>query len=42
MQKAIMNHHKIESIFKSFARSIREAIKRDFKDESLPTTKGIL
>ena len=36
-------HHKIESIFKAFARSIKKAVKR-FNDEmgSLPSTKGIL
>lgn len=35
-------HHKIESIFKAFARSIKMAIRRDATNNSLPTTKGIL
>ena len=35
-------HHKIESIFKAFAKSIKMAIKRDVTNNSLPTTKGIL
>lgn len=35
-------HHKIESIFKAFAKSIKMAIKRDPQNNSLPTTKGIL
>ena len=35
-------HHKIESIFKAFAKSIKMAIKRDPLNNSLPTTKGIL
>ena len=35
-------HHKIESIFKAFARSIKMAVKRDVANNSLPTTKGIL
>lgn len=33
-------HHKIEAIFKAFARSIRMAIKKE--GDQLPTTKGIL
>jgi imidazoleglycerol-phosphate dehydratase/histidinol-phosphatase len=35
-------HHKIESIFKAFAKSIKMAIKRDVDNMQLPTTKGIL
>ncbi len=35
-------HHKIESIFKAFARAIKMAIKRNPSDDQLPTTKGIL
>ncbi|MDR2520754.1 MAG: bifunctional histidinol-phosphatase/imidazoleglycerol-phosphate dehydratase HisB [Bacteroidales bacterium OttesenSCG-928-I14] len=35
-------HHKIEGIFKSFARAIKMAIKRDIFHYELPTTKGIL
>jgi imidazoleglycerol-phosphate dehydratase/histidinol-phosphatase len=35
-------HHKIEAIFKAFARSIKMAIRRDPYSNSLPTTKGVL
>jgi imidazoleglycerol-phosphate dehydratase/histidinol-phosphatase len=35
-------HHKIEGIFKAFARSITMAIKRDVFNDELPSTKGIL
>ncbi len=35
-------HHKIEAIFKSLARAIRMAIRRDPYNQQLPTTKGIL
>ncbi len=35
-------HHKIESIFKAFSRSVKMAIKRDPLNKSLPTTKGVL
>ncbi|MEP6627966.1 MAG: bifunctional histidinol-phosphatase/imidazoleglycerol-phosphate dehydratase HisB [Ginsengibacter sp.] len=35
-------HHKIEAIFKAFAKSIKMAIKRDPLSNSLPTTKGVL
>jgi imidazoleglycerol-phosphate dehydratase / histidinol-phosphatase len=35
-------HHKIEAIFKAFAKSIKMAIKRDLHNNSLPTTKGVL
>lgn len=35
-------HHKIESIFKAFARVIKMAVKRDPSNFSLPSTKGIL
>lgn len=35
-------HHKIESIFKAFAKAIKMAIKRDVNSDVLPTTKGIL
>jgi imidazoleglycerol-phosphate dehydratase / histidinol-phosphatase len=34
-------HHKIESIFKAFARSIKAAVKRDASG-ALPSTKGVL
>ncbi len=35
-------HHKIESIFKAFARAIKMAIKREAGNQTLPSTKGIL
>lgn len=35
-------HHKIESIFKAFARAIRLAVRRQPGNESLPSTKGVL
>ncbi len=36
-------HHKIEAIFKAFAKSIKMAVKRDLKElDSLPSTKGVL
>lgn len=35
-------HHKIEGIFKAFAKAIKNAIRRDVFSDALPTTKGIL
>lgn len=35
-------HHKIEGIFKAFARSIKMAVKRNIYQYELPSTKGIL
>jgi len=35
-------HHKIEGIFKAFARSLRMAVKRDIYHYELPSTKGLL
>ena len=35
-------HHKIESIFKAFAKAIKMAAKRDINNNTLPSTKGIL
>lgn len=35
-------HHKIESIFKALAKSIKMAVKRDIENMQLPTTKGML
>ncbi|HUH28137.1 bifunctional histidinol-phosphatase/imidazoleglycerol-phosphate dehydratase HisB [Gelidibacter sp.] len=35
-------HHKIEAIFKAFAKSIKMAIKRDMDKMILPSTKGLL
>ena len=35
-------HHKIEGIFKAFARSIKMAVKRDIYHYQLPSSKGVL
>lgn len=35
-------HHKIEAIFKAFAKSIKMAVKRDLNNMTLPSTKGTL
>ncbi len=35
-------HHKIEAIFKAFAKAIKMAIKRDMEKMILPSTKGML
>jgi imidazoleglycerol-phosphate dehydratase/histidinol-phosphatase len=35
-------HHKIEAIFKAFARAVKMAVRRDPDSNELPTTKGIL
>ena len=35
-------HHKIEAIFKAFAKAIKMALKRDTNSSILPTTKGII
>ena len=35
-------HHKIEGIFKAFAKSIKMAVKRDAEKMILPSTKGVL
>ena len=35
-------HHKIEGIFKAFARSLRMAVKRDITHFQLPSSKGVL
>ena len=35
-------HHKIESVFKAFAKCIKQAVKRDINNNTLPSTKGIL
>lgn len=35
-------HHKIEAIFKAFAKSIKGAVKRDAASDQLPSTKGTL
>ena len=35
-------HHKIEAIFKAWARAIKMAKKRDTENQQLPSTKGVL
>ncbi len=35
-------HHKIEAIFKAFAKAIRMAVKRDPMSNYIPSTKGVL
>ncbi|WP_185218821.1 imidazoleglycerol-phosphate dehydratase HisB, partial [Sphingobacterium mizutaii] len=35
-------HHKIEAIFKAFAKAIKSAVKRDPEKMILPSTKGLL
>jgi len=35
-------HHKIESIFKAFARAIRHGVQVDASSDILPSTKGVL
>jgi len=35
-------HHKIEAIFKAFAKAIKMAVKRDVNNMILPSTKGLL
>lgn len=35
-------HHKIESIFKCFARALKNAVRRDVWNWSLPSSKGVL
>ena len=35
-------HHKIESIFKAFAKAIKMAVNRDIYNNALPSTKGVL
>jgi imidazoleglycerol-phosphate dehydratase/histidinol-phosphatase len=40
--EGINEHHKIESIFKAFAKSIKMAVKRDATNMQLPSTKGVL
>lgn len=35
-------HHKIEAIFKAFAKAIKFAVKKDVNNNELPSTKGVL
>ena len=40
--EATNEHHKIESIFKAFARAIKIAVRRDASNNAIPSTKGVL
>jgi imidazoleglycerol-phosphate dehydratase/histidinol-phosphatase len=40
--EATNEHHKIESVFKAFARAIKIAVRRDAKSNAIPSTKGVL
>lgn len=40
--EGVNEHHKIEAIFKAFAKAIKFALKRDVYNNELPSTKGIL
>lgn len=35
-------HHKIEAIFKAFARALKQAVRRDIWNYTLPSSKGVL
>lgn len=35
-------HHKIEAIFKAFAKAVKMAVRRDISSDALPSTKGTL
>jgi imidazoleglycerol-phosphate dehydratase/histidinol-phosphatase len=40
--EGVNEHHKIEGIFKAFAKAIKAAVKRDSEKMILPSTKGML
>lgn len=40
--EGINEHHKIEAIFKAFAKAIKMAVKRDAENMILPSTKGVI
>lgn len=40
--EGVNEHHKIEAIFKAFAKAIKMAVKRDTNNMVLPSTKGML
>ncbi|WP_373018157.1 bifunctional histidinol-phosphatase/imidazoleglycerol-phosphate dehydratase HisB [Muriicola sp.] len=40
--EGVNEHHKIEAIFKAFAKAIKMAVKRDTEKMILPSTKGML
>jgi imidazoleglycerol-phosphate dehydratase/histidinol-phosphatase len=35
-------HHKIEAVFKAFARAVKMAVQKDRYNDQLPSTKGVL
>lgn len=40
--EGVNEHHKIEAVFKAFARAVKMAVRRDLNNMQLPTTKGVL
>lgn len=40
--EGVNEHHKIEGIFKAFARALKMALKRDVYHFELPSSKGVL
>jgi imidazoleglycerol-phosphate dehydratase/histidinol-phosphatase len=40
--EGLNEHHKIEAIFKAFAKAIKMAVRRDVNNMVLPSTKGVL
>ena len=40
--EGLNEHHKIEAIFKAFAKAIKMAVKQDVEKMILPSTKGVL
>ena len=40
--EGVNEHHKIEAIFKAFAKAIKMSVKRDVNNMVLPSTKGVL
>lgn len=40
--EGVNEHHKIEAIFKAFAKAIKKAVRRDVDNMELPSTKGVL
>lgn len=40
--KGTNEHHKIEAIFKAFAKAIKMAVRRDVRNVKMPSTKGVI
>jgi imidazoleglycerol-phosphate dehydratase/histidinol-phosphatase len=36
------NHHLVESVFKAFARALKQAIHRDALSNEIPSSKGMI